>query len=124
MVSHSLFLLRSPRTKTQLENIDVIFQNTDYIECPTILHGIELSPTADLMQLATVTARRGITFSSGERLFLLTSAGKVFHLAAHAVTIHTNTLDIFASPLHAILGVPEAAAHAYADKITTRYVLR
>lgn len=122
LVSHSHFLLRCPGTGSQPENIDIVFNYTKYIETSTVLRGIELYLSKDRKEHKAVTNRTGIRFEYDEKLFVIKSEQRKFFFVAHSVLIHTNTLEMFESPLQAILGIPESSKK-YADKLTSACLL-
>ena len=123
LVSHSHFLLRCPATGSQSENIDIVFNYTKYIETSTVLRGLELYISKDRKELKAVTNRTGIRFEYDEKLFVIKSEQRKFFFVAHSVLIHTNTLEMFESPLQAILGIPESASEKYADKLISACLL-
>lgn len=96
-VSHEQLLLRSPRTKEQPRNIDVIFGGVDYMELPSKLGEIEIvEPTeADLTRVRTAYKAE----VRPDWVRVLVSRGRRYLVVAAGMKVEDNDLDLFESSL-------------------------
>ncbi|MBL8205313.1 MAG: hypothetical protein JNM09_13845 [Blastocatellia bacterium] len=123
LVSHNYFLLRCAISNTRSENIDIIFFYTKYLELPTTLRGLELVIDHNHSTQQQIAERAGITFDEHLKVFSLKSMEKIFYIAAYSASIHINTLPMFDSPLHAMLGIREPEISKYANHLVSVSVL-
>ena len=96
-VSHTQLLIRSPRTKDQPRNIDVIFSGVAYVNLPTKLGPIEIaSATADDLSRARSDFRDDVV--AGD-VHVFVSGNKRWVIVAAAMRTNENDLDLFESSL-------------------------
>ncbi len=101
-VSHEQLLLRSPRTKGQPRNIDVIFGGVDYMELPSKLGEIQIAVPTD----ADLARVRG-AYKADVRpdwVRVLVSKDRRYVVVAAGMKIFENDLDLFESSLESFSG--------------------
>lgn len=95
MVSHGSLLLRSPKDLSHSMNIDLVFAGVEFVQLPRHLQGVELEEgTVEDCDAASKLASRPV-----DRVFILSSGGKRYMIAAAACKVEESERDIFDSPL-------------------------
>lgn len=95
-VSHGALLIRSPKGPQESNNIDVVFDGVEYIDCPRMLRGLLL--TEGSAEDLHVLARAFGEVHPPNRVFVLTTGGIAYHVVASSCRIEENQADIFDSP--------------------------
>ena len=99
-VNHALMLIRSPRPKLGMTNLDIIFYGVEYVEIVQLLgNGLRfVEPTES--ETAKVKERLGSRLRPGwAKLFALKSGNQRYLVAASEVQVVENQLDIDESVL-------------------------
>ena len=96
-VSHSQLLLRSPGSAGSGKNIDVIFLGVDFLGLPSILEGLTLDRASpeEAAKVIKSLARGGESCD----VWSIRSEGRLYHVAAVALYVCENALDLFDSSL-------------------------
>lgn len=93
-VSHGSLLIRSPKSPSETNNIDLIFAGVEFVQLPRHLDGIVVEE-GNKSDLALSTK---LTLRSTSKVFVISSAGERHLIAAVAIKICENEVDIFDSP--------------------------
>lgn len=95
-VSHGELLIRSPRSASNLENIDLMFFGVVYMALPRFLPVLDIcSPTDE--EIVNVRAIVGV-HAEHSSVFVLRCRGDRFLVAAASMRVNVNQLDIFDLP--------------------------
>jgi hypothetical protein len=93
-VSHGSLLIRSPKSPSETNNIDLIFVGVEFVQLPRHLDGIVIEE-GNKSDLALSTK---LKLRSTSKVFVISSAGERHLIAAAAIKICENEVDIFDSP--------------------------
>lgn len=95
-VSHGSLLIRSPKSRTSVRNVDLIFVGVEYLAVPDVLAGVTLERGGDT-DVARVRAAIGDAELS--HVFVVVSGGRRHTIVAAACRVVENDSDIFDSPI-------------------------
>ena len=92
-ISHSQLLLRSHKTVTHAQNIDIIFIDVKYIELPTFMTDLEVTaPSAEDYMKAEQAMGRPVP---AERVFAILANGRRHLIVAGRMDVFENELELF-----------------------------
>ncbi len=96
-VSHGQLLLRSPKSESESQNLDIVFAGVEYIELPTKMETVTLTePSAEERERAADALGKSVPV---ERVFIIESNERRFLVVAAAMVVEENDLDLFESSL-------------------------
>jgi hypothetical protein len=90
-ISHRQLLLRSTKSESHVDNIDIVFWSVAWISLPTSVEGIEIHVSKDPV-LSMPHNAEGV-------LYRFVSGANVHHILAHGCRVMSNILDSFDSSL-------------------------
>ena len=96
-VSHGCLLVRSPRTPSRVENIDIEFYAVEFVQLPRHLGSVRLCDPTPL-ELAHVQDQLGREIRDPTKLWVLSDGTRRHLVAAAGMRTTRNSLDIFESP--------------------------
>lgn len=95
--AHQQMLIRRPKSEGYARNLDVAFVGVEYVECPTMLTDLIVC-RADGEERAELEERMGRSVPE-QQAFALRTGGRSYLVAAAAVKVFENELDLFESSL-------------------------
>lgn len=95
-VSHGSLLIRSPKTPSTSENIDLICVGVEYLAVPRHMKGLILSEATprEIKDLSQLVGKE----LEADRVRVIVSDGKRFPIVATSFRLSANLDDIFFSP--------------------------
>ena len=96
IVSHGQLLIRSPKTSECPTNMDLMFLGVEYMDLPRFLRGFEVVEPNDAD--VSLIRERLDKLGSSDRIFVISSNNRRYHVVAAALQISENEREIFDSP--------------------------
>jgi hypothetical protein len=96
-VSHGQLLIRSPKSKADPRNYDVIFQGVEFMEIPQYFTGLQIvdATEGEITRVHDLVPKR----TRGIKVFALLTSGQRFLVAAAVFKEQENDLDLFQTSL-------------------------
>lgn len=95
-VSHGELLIRSPKSKENPKNIDILFYDISYIELPRFLDEIILA-TATKEEIIYVNSKLSEPLYN-RKITIIVSKGIRYLIVASFLKVQENELDLFEHP--------------------------
>ena len=100
-VTHASMLIRSPKRKDDLENIDLIFSGVDYLNTSSIFRGLRVS-RVDKERLSAIDNVPSRAFSTSSELYLLETENSHHFISAVWCRLDQNTESMWYSPFQSL----------------------
>lgn len=94
-VGHGSLLIRSPKSSEAAFNLDIVFVGVEYFALPRMFNGVAVD-RGNEDDRTEVNVKVGSV--DAQRLFVVLSGGRRYHVVAVACRISENEDDIFDSP--------------------------
>ncbi len=86
-VSHNVLLIRGDRVEKDNSNIDLVFEGTDWINCPTMFEGIKIYK----LEPSEIEEKK-IENINNDKLFMIITNRKEYFIKTGILRIFRNTL--------------------------------
>ena len=96
IVSHGSLLIRSPKSSACPTNLDLMFVGVKYMDLPVVLGGLEVVEPNDA-DVSLINERLDKLWRD-DRIFVIISNNRRYHVVAAALQISENEREIFDSP--------------------------